>query len=380
MSTSSAQDDPGIFWGGKLIPYSEAVKHFFVLGTVGSGKTAVLRLLMQSIMPRIGTREHKRALIFDPTGGMLSLLAGMDLNAEVITLDPLDARGAAWDIAKDTSDYINAQKIATILCPSPKDGKDFFERSARYILSLVILGMHQVSRDNWSFTELMRVTQDQEAIKRLLGETEEGRQRGTWLFGAGSQKERTDDILHTLHTELSDYWQIAMLWDQATRKVSIHDWLENDYILVLPHKEGYFSMPVDNIYKAFIQFTMDEILSQKGSASDWHNWFFLDDCYLLDSGDLTSIISQSRRAGVCCAIGLSDLEKGRMTFGENGINTIVEMCSNVAMLSAHAENGVVGHYRTANLPEFLATFDADFLKRNLLPPDPTVPAFIPRPM
>jgi DNA helicase HerA-like ATPase len=39
------------------LPADEATKHFLAVGTTGSGKTIVLRLLMQSALPDIGTRK-----------------------------------------------------------------------------------------------------------------------------------------------------------------------------------------------------------------------------------------------------------------------------------------------------------------------------------
>lgn len=45
--------DDGVYWGGLNIPTADAVRHFCVMGTVGSGKTILIRLLMQSVLRRI---------------------------------------------------------------------------------------------------------------------------------------------------------------------------------------------------------------------------------------------------------------------------------------------------------------------------------------
>ena len=52
------RDDFGLTWGGVTLPSTEATTHFCVVGSTGSGKTKILRLLMQSCLPLIGA-EHK---------------------------------------------------------------------------------------------------------------------------------------------------------------------------------------------------------------------------------------------------------------------------------------------------------------------------------
>ena len=42
-----------IVFGGLELPDSESTTHFLCLGTTGSGKTIILRLLMQSVLPSV---------------------------------------------------------------------------------------------------------------------------------------------------------------------------------------------------------------------------------------------------------------------------------------------------------------------------------------
>jgi hypothetical protein len=53
--------DNGVFWGGLQIPTIEAVRHFCIMGTVGSGKTVLIRLLMQSVLWRIDSATGDKA-------------------------------------------------------------------------------------------------------------------------------------------------------------------------------------------------------------------------------------------------------------------------------------------------------------------------------
>ncbi|MGV2342203.1 MAG UNVERIFIED_CONTAM: type IV secretion system DNA-binding domain-containing protein [Planctomycetaceae bacterium] len=49
-------------------------EHFLAVGTTGSGKTVVMRLLMQSVLPEIGSGNDVRAVIYDAKQDMMSIL------------------------------------------------------------------------------------------------------------------------------------------------------------------------------------------------------------------------------------------------------------------------------------------------------------------
>src|SRR5688572_3743381 len=51
--------------GSIQLPHCTASGHLAIVGATGSGKTLLQRLLMQSMLPRIGTGLNQRALIYD---------------------------------------------------------------------------------------------------------------------------------------------------------------------------------------------------------------------------------------------------------------------------------------------------------------------------
>ena len=93
--------DPSLFFAGHWLPFEAATSHFLVMGATNTGKTLVQRMLMQSALKSIGAGRDQRAIVFDAKQDVLSILAGMNLNCPVVTLDPFDARGYAWDMAAD---------------------------------------------------------------------------------------------------------------------------------------------------------------------------------------------------------------------------------------------------------------------------------------
>ncbi len=63
--------DPGVFWGGLEVPTIDSVRHFCDMGTVGSGKTVLIRLLMQSILTRIGSKSDNGSPVDIENFGLL---------------------------------------------------------------------------------------------------------------------------------------------------------------------------------------------------------------------------------------------------------------------------------------------------------------------
>lgn len=56
-NASTPPHDPGVFWGGLNLPTSIANTHFCVAGTTGSGKTVLIKWLLNSILPLMEEKE-----------------------------------------------------------------------------------------------------------------------------------------------------------------------------------------------------------------------------------------------------------------------------------------------------------------------------------
>ena len=120
--------------GQDLLPQRVAYGHFAILGATGSGKTLLQRLLMHSVLPRIGKGLDQRALIYDAKQDILPLRGGLGLRYPIATFHPLDARCVAWDMAADINSPAAALQAATLLVPKAQpDAKPFFSNAARHL-------------------------------------------------------------------------------------------------------------------------------------------------------------------------------------------------------------------------------------------------------
>ena len=162
----------GIQVGMHLLPHRVAYGHFAIVGATGSGKTLLQRLLMQSVLPRIGTGREQRALIYDAKQDVLSLLAGMGLRCPIWTLHPFDARGVAWDMASDITSPAAALQAATLLVPKAQnDANPFFSNAARHLLYGVLLAFILKAPGRWSLRHVLLALRSEPLLRQVLGQS-----------------------------------------------------------------------------------------------------------------------------------------------------------------------------------------------------------------
>ena len=125
------KDDPGLPWGGLQLSSTARTTHFFLVGRTGSGKTILLRCLMQAALPDIGLIPDQRALVYDPKLDFIPVLYGMGLRCPVKILCPFDLRSVAWDIAGDCTEPATAIEVAVIIVPDEEGQNRYFPDAVR---------------------------------------------------------------------------------------------------------------------------------------------------------------------------------------------------------------------------------------------------------
>ncbi len=111
---------------GIPFPDKTDISNLIICGSSGSGKTANLREILAGIR-----RARRKAIIFDPTGELVSLFYrhGTD-----ILLNPLDQRSVGWDIWCDCRHYQDYLQTAnTLIADHP--GQEKWVTGARLVLA-----------------------------------------------------------------------------------------------------------------------------------------------------------------------------------------------------------------------------------------------------
>ena len=317
-----------VFWGFLQLPAWVATSHFSVTGATGSGKTIILRLLMQSVLPGITRGNDSRALIYDAKQDMLSILTGICPKQRIVLLNPFDERGAAWDMAADISSPATAQQVAAILIPEEKHtSQPFFADAARHLLAGVMISFIRNSPENWIFRDVIFAMKSGDRLKEVLSRDESTRD----LLEYFKNELTAQNIMSTVATKLQRYEFIAAAWSHATEKISLKQWVEEESILVLGNDEATRTA-LDAINQVIFKRVTELVLDQSESTTR-RTWFFLDE--VREAGRLEGLgrlLTKGRSKGACVVLGYQDIEGLREVYGHQTAAEITGQCSNKAIL------------------------------------------------
>lgn len=371
----------GICWGGRVwgksLPHQSATKNFCFVGTVGSGKTVSIKLLLQTVLPFITYDDFDhRALVYDPKQEMIPFLLGLNeyleeleeeeakadrrpaqniKPIEVKTLNPFDVNGYAWDMASDITERAHAQEMSAILIPpEPNAHQPFFGDAARHLLEGVITSFMLSAGKGWTFRDVMYAMGTKDRIIEVLNLHEETRELISLYF---DHEETAKNIMSTVATKLKAFKIIAALWDRARKKVgtvSLKNWLESrenkneqNYILVLGNDEtARTAIDAINqvIFKRITQLILnqpdldpenDVLESEKFTCKEVdkrRHWIILDE--LRNAGKLDglqALMTKGRSKGAAVVLSFQDIDGLRSVYGKDETNEIVGQCSAYAV-------------------------------------------------
>lgn len=230
--------DPGVFWGGLMLPTSEVNTHFRLTGGSGSGKTNLLRLYMQTVLPYVYTGSNNRALIFDPKTEFVPLIVGMGIPIEDIRiLNIFDNRADAWNMAADLTRDRDANALANLLLPEKESSgggnNEFFDKAARRILSALAKLFMRTAPGNWWLRDLVLASQNLELITLLLTQDRKLR-RNLQVLGTG---DTVGNVMATISATIGNELEtVAAYCDYhmlEARTFTLKDWIEGSEILLL---------------------------------------------------------------------------------------------------------------------------------------------------
>lgn len=298
--TSQMSPDVVNFAGCEL-PEAETQGHFAFIGTTGSGKTVLLRLLMQSVLVFVGMGLGYRSLIYDAKQDMLSILSAFCGRRRVRTLNPHDDRGVAWDIAADVTEPRIAMEIAYTLIPDASESQPYFANASRHIL-YGVMASFLLSRLNWTLADLMRAISHPKLCRRVL---ERHPQTASIVPKYFSDKRLLNDIFSTLATKMLLYEPIAGSWEAASERVSLTTWVNSEEILILGNSE-IARVAIDNINRCIFKRATDLTLMKPERTAD-RTWFFIDEVSEAGRLSLPPLLKKGRSKGARVAIGIQSI-------------------------------------------------------------------------
>ena len=276
-------------WGTVLLGEEDAESHFVAIGSTGSGKTIVLRLLMQSVLPSVGQGHGQRALIYDAKQDLLPILSAFVNRNCIKTFHPYDARGVSWHIADDVQDSATAMQLVFTLVPeSGADSNPFFRNAARHIAWGVVVSFI-LSKLDWSFADLLRALRSQKLCKRVLR-----RHPHTEFLVSQYMREPklASDIFATIAASMMLYEPVASSWEHASERLSIRDCIQKELVVVLGNAE-VSRVATERINCVLCKLWSDQVLAQQEYSTNTY-WGFFDE--ISEAGPLLHLASFAKKA------------------------------------------------------------------------------------
>lgn len=329
---ASSGNSHTLSWGGFDIPEGMLDPHFIIIGATGSGKTLLLRCLMNSVLQRAGDRAP-RIMVYDRKTELYPILVGMGLPPErIFVMNPLDARTSAWDIAADATTRSQAREIANILVHAEPDARDnpYFTAAAQNVLLSVMLTFNQTAPGRWILNDLLEATSSPADLKTVLASSVEGRKSlATHLTGADVT---ASNIMSTIQTKLGIYDTIAALWARTQRRTSIKAWCEHGGVLVLG-ADSTAKSALGAVNRALFTLAEMRLTGNSSDGASGETWVFFDEVRQAGKLDsLVSLLDVGRSKGVRVALGFQDIDGMRQVYGQYDASALIGQGSNVAVL------------------------------------------------
>jgi hypothetical protein len=379
-----------IFWGG--IEYDEAVlpANFFVMGIVGSGKTLTIRMLLQDLLPQIGTHgaigtqgglpfafdsqpttegapsteephEGHRALIYDGKRELVPYIYGVEgvQESRIHLLNPFDKRCSYWDVSSDIDSVAHAQEIANIVIPADTGQNRFFTDAARLLLAGVIevfvYRKLQGQLKSWSLRDVILAFDNRNDLATLLASnTSTSYLNPRFVL----DKATFDKVAPSASTYLAPFRVLAALWENqrlnhirdgvTDRNVSIREWIEGEYIYVMTHSHQ-ISAAVNNFYQFFFKSLSQNVLD-KADAKTRRTWIIIDEARQASRFEgLGPILTMGRSKGVCTVLGFQAIEGMQEVYGEKIASELAGMCRYKVFLKQGSE--ISAHWASAQFSD-----------------------------
>lgn len=339
-------EEPGsLRFGNSWLPKRAATSHFLVIGTTGSGKTNIQRLLMREPLRAIRQGTDHRAVVFDAKQDTAAYLTQIGVDCPIVSLNPFAestdrVRAVAWDIAADITSPARAQNLAASLIPMPQGGgqNQYFLDAARQIVIAVVESMIRHAGTTWTFGDLVLTCLNEERIKQVLSRDQAGRDV---LDGFFRDDRVAYQVFTTVCSRLSYFRPVAALWQRTgeREKLSVRRWLRTESILLLG-SNATARTSLDSINEQIFRVMVEEIDIQSNCANR-RTYVWLDEARLagpLLKPDLLPFLAvKGRSKGVSIVLAFQDMEGLREAAGPRVADELVAQFSNQAFLRMQTE-------------------------------------------
>ena len=285
------------------LPLASELQHLLVHGTTGTGKSTVIKSLLDHIR-----RRRERAIIYDKS---CSLVSQFYQPVKDILLNPLDERGAAWSLWPECRDKADFDNLAAAFIPMAAHTTDpFWIHAARTLFSAAACRFQQSHPPRILPLLHSLLTADLTQLQTLL--------RGTEAESLMSEK--TEKTALSIKSVLATYLKSLCYVSDQEKPFSIRQWMQDDRLQswLFISSTGDRHETLRPLITAWLDIAINALLSLPEKPSR-RIWIILDELGSLQQVPyLTSALAEARKFGGCFVIGVQSIAQLSQIYGSEG--------------------------------------------------------------
>lgn len=311
-------------------------RHIMIVGSIGAGKTQVIRNILTSILKRFKDGPEDRIIIYDNKSDVTKGLPVDEKN--IILLAPWDNRTWAWDVGKDILNSVDANELCKRLIPKSDD--PFWSNAAQQLLVAIFIKMQRERGTNWSWKDINAEISDPYILAEAVKKYNPAMQT---LMDDPTSK-TAQSVITTLATFTQTIRLLTQAWDNidpVTGKIyeegrviprfSLREWaltpVVDRRVIIMQGNKRY-----ESLEKAYVQ----SIISAFGAIMNSPEmtdskkrriWFVLDEFPQLGKlENFSPYLEVGRSKGMCVIIGLQDFAQLQEIYKRETANVWGAIC------------------------------------------------------
>jgi len=281
------------------IPFKIENKHFFIIGSPGSGKT----LLLNEVLEQLKLRDE-RVLIHDFKGDFVDKFYNP---VEDLIFNPIDG-DISWSIFNDIENEFDVNFVATSIIPEPTFKEDpFWKNAARDVLIAILKYCYKNNlTKNSDIFEVLK--KSNEEIAELLNKNGFGYVKD---YISGKDSKQAQSVIATLkqHTKF-----LEILKDGD---FSIRDYLKNGKGFIFLQNTASIKDTISPALSLFLDVFAKNVLSLKDDL-DRRIFFILDEFGMLNRlNSIVDLLTNGRSKGASVWLAIQDVGQVNNLYGDN---------------------------------------------------------------
>ena len=294
---------------GVAYPEMSERQHTFIAGAPGSGKSQLLRGLLDQVRA-----QGDIAIVYD----CADLMTNCYQDGDVI-YNPLDKRSVRFDPLAAFETELQCKQLAESIIKGKTDGNSkYFIEGARTVLTEFLIKGVSTGLSLAEVAEKFKLMSDAEIAEAL---------KGTQAAKYAAAEETWGSLLSTVNNALS-----SLEYLHKTGEFDLKNYIENGTgWMWLTAQESTKSVNYP-IIAMILELISETILSGKPGRKK-AIWIICDEFPSLPKLDsVPRLLAQGRKFGVAGVLGIQTVAQAKETYGQTGAESIVGLCSTFALL------------------------------------------------